>query len=108
MHIMLQLIHLITFAKEKSMLTWHFVLHDLPLTSPYYGGVFWGALYRTNTQQTRTMMPTTMIFKYDAPFNSPRCLELVQSFEVRVIFPARRTLPGKLLFAAGSKFSLSL
>lgn len=35
---------MVTRPSEKSMLTWHYVLHDLPLSSPYYGGVFWGKL----------------------------------------------------------------
>jgi len=36
--------HIVARPSEKNMLTWHFVLHDLPSESPYCGGVYWGRL----------------------------------------------------------------
>lgn len=36
--------HIVTRPTEKNMLTWHYVLHDLPPETPYNGGVFWGKL----------------------------------------------------------------
>lgn len=36
--------HVVARPSERSMLTWHFVLHDLPIEAPYTGGVYWGKL----------------------------------------------------------------
>jgi len=36
--------HIFCRPTEKNMLVWHYVLHDLPLETPYAGGVYWGKL----------------------------------------------------------------
>lgn len=36
--------HVVARPTEKNMLIWYYVLHDLPLESPYAGGVYWGKL----------------------------------------------------------------
>eukprot|EP00929_Paragymnodinium_shiwhaense_P008423 TRINITY_DN112377_c0_g1_i1.p1 TRINITY_DN112377_c0_g1~~TRINITY_DN112377_c0_g1_i1.p1 ORF type:complete len:249 (+),score=39.90 TRINITY_DN112377_c0_g1_i1:72-818(+) len=36
--------HIVARPTEKSLLVWHYVLHDLPPESPYNGGVYWGKL----------------------------------------------------------------
>lgn len=36
--------HIVARPTEKDLLVWHYVLHDLPTSSPYTGGVYWGKL----------------------------------------------------------------
>jgi len=36
--------HIVARPTEKNMLVWHYVLHDLPVETPYIGGVYWGKL----------------------------------------------------------------
>jgi len=36
--------HVVARPREDNMLVWHYVLHDLPVQSPYTGGVYWGKL----------------------------------------------------------------
>mmetsp|Transcript_90484 Transcript_90484/g.194120 ORF Transcript_90484/g.194120 Transcript_90484/m.194120 type:complete len:243 (-) Transcript_90484:154-882(-) len=36
--------HIVAKPTEKNMLIWHYVLHDLPVETPYSGGVYWGRL----------------------------------------------------------------
>mmetsp|Transcript_69928 Transcript_69928/g.130683 ORF Transcript_69928/g.130683 Transcript_69928/m.130683 type:complete len:237 (-) Transcript_69928:48-758(-) len=36
--------HVVAKPTESNLLIWHFVLHDLPVETPYAGGVYWGRL----------------------------------------------------------------